>query len=382
MKYMKQAYNKTMIFEPCLTGHHLEYLHHYYIGAIKRTKDNFIFYVPDSFNKLKCNYQWDDAPNIEFRYFSNEEIQKTEKGSFFAKKVRSSILLHNKIKETKSDRVLLTVLMTMLPIMLLFIPAGVRIRGIIYQIYLYNIKKSSSFRIAQDRFVYWLLSIFKSVERVFILNDEESANELNKIYKTNKFSFIPDPVPIVDFSKVKNIRTELNIKDNETVYLHFGGLTERKGTLDILKAIKTMDPTILRGKCFIFAGKIHNNINESFYTLLEDCKEKSHIIVFDEFCSYDKLYNLCFSSDVILMPYKITTLSSGVLGYASVFKKPVIGPGQNLLGRIIKKYEMGMAIESITPKSISLAIDKNIEYKGNDYTEKNSLSCFIDKILK
>lgn len=378
----QQEEKKTLIFEPCLSGHHLEYLHHYYLGAKKRTQDNFIFYVPYSFNDLKCNYQWDDAPNIEFRYFSNKEIQKTEKGSYFIKKIRSSILLRNKIKETKSEKIILTALMAMLPIMLFFIPSGVRIRGIIYQIYLYNIGKLSRFRIFQDKFVYWLISSFHCIEKIYILNDEESATELNRIYNTNKFWFLPDPVPNVDFSKVENIRSELGIIEPEKVYLHFGGLTERKGTLDILKAIKTMDPTILRGKCFIFAGKIHNNINESFYTLLEDCKEKSHIIVFDEFCSYDKLYNLCFSSDVILMPYKITTLSSGVLGYASVFKKPVIGPGQNLLGRIIKKYEMGMAIESITPKSISLAIDKNIEYKGNDYTEKNSLSCFIDKILK
>lgn len=77
----------------------------------------------------------------------------------------------------------------------------------------------------------------KCIERMLILNDPYSVNRLNKIYSTNKFQILVDPVPNVDFSKLKNLREELHIPANNKIYVHFGGLARRKGTLDILKAI-------------------------------------------------------------------------------------------------------------------------------------------------
>ena len=62
-------------------------------------------------------------------------------------------------------------------------------------------------------------------------------------------------MPNIDISSVRSIREKLGIQDSGYVYLHFGGLTERKGTLEILKAIMITDEKTLSNKSFVFAGK-------------------------------------------------------------------------------------------------------------------------------
>lgn len=157
-------------------------------------------------------------------------------------------------------------------------------------------------------------------------------------------------------------------------------MAERKGTLDILSGILLLENEQLKDKTFVFAGKVQNSIREQFYSLMEPAKEKAHILVFDEFCSYRFLYDLCFTCDVIVIPYKDTNLSSGVIGYAALFEKPVIGPGSGLIGKIVKTNQMGITLENISDYAISKAFQENIVCGRNQYIESNKLNVFVDTI--
>lgn len=222
----------------------------------------------------------------------------------------------------------------------------------------------------------------KCIERMLILNDPYSVNRLNKIYSTNKFQILVDPVPNVDFSKLKNLREELHIPANDKIYVHFGGLARRKGTLDILEAIAISTKKDMQSRTFIFAGKIYDEIKVDFQTLLTKARKNANILVFDRFCSYEYLYDLCFTADIILTPYHLTNLSSGLLGYASLFHKPVIGPSGGLIGQLIKNYGLGTTINQISPKELLKAINRDQYSKvDSSYAENNTIDIFINTLL-
>ena len=372
---------RTLIFDSSVTGHHLEYLHHYYMEAIGHTDEEYVIMVPHDFIKVKKEYEWPYGSNISFVYILEEDEKLLKETNFYKLGWNTSKILQRAVRNIKPDRVLLTMLMQFIPFIIFLLPRNVRVRGIMYKIYLYEVHRMGKLRLAAERLRFWLAARSSKIEQIFVLNDEDSARTFNTLYSTSRFRSLPDPVPSVDFSKVKSVREELGVSPVEKLYLHFGGLDGRKGTIDILKSIIASKKGELKDSCFVFAGRINKNTLNDFYDLLSVAKEKTRILVFDQFCSYDFLWNLCYSCDVILMPYHLTSLSSGILGYAAVFNKPVIGPDNGLIGNLIKKYELGISTQFPLKPEIYNNHIYNSEKGCSLYVITNSVKKFREEIF-
>lgn len=372
---------RTLIFDSSVTGHHLEYLHHYYMEAIGHTDEEYVIMVPNDFIKVKKEYEWPYSSNISFVYIPEEDEKLLEETNFYKLGWNTSKILQRAVLNIKPDRVLLTMLMQFIPFIIFLLPRNVRVRGIMYKIYLYEEHHMGKLRLAAERSRFWLAARSSKIEKIFVLNDGDSTRTFNSLYSTSKFRCLPDPVPSVDFSKVKSVREELGVSPVEKLYLHFGGLDGRKGTLDILNSIISSKEGELDNICFVFAGRINKNTRDKFYELLNVAKTKAKILVFDKFCSYDFLCNLCYSCDVILMPYHLTNLSSGVLGYAALFHKPVIGPDNGLIGNLIKKYELGISTQIPLKPEIYNNHIYNSEKGCSLYVITNSVKKFREEIF-
>lgn len=373
---------KTLIFEPTISGHHLEYLHHYYVGALEHPQEDFVFVVTRKFEEVKDKHEWETSNNISIQYIDSKYDSSFNASNPYVLGWKTSIVLRDYVKLINPDKVILTMLMQFIPFICWLLPGGVKVRGIMYKIYLYEQSKMSKLRLLAERFRFWLASRSREIESIFVLNDKDSASEFNRIYRTDKFKYIPDPVPEVNLAECKDIREDLGIPATNKMFLHFGGLAKRKGTLEILKAIDLCSEVELRGKTFVFAGKFKDSLRTEFYPLLDRVKHKAQIIVFDEFCSYEFLYDLCYSCDVILMPYQITNLSSGVIGYAAVFGKPVVGPSDGLIGRLILDYNMGIAIDTVSALYIEQSFSTDVSLLDDRYVSVNNLRNFISILLK
>ncbi len=160
-------------------------------------------------------------------------------------------------------------------------------------------------------------------------------------------------------------------------------MDKRKGTIEILRALCLMNSNEHFNKTFVFAGCIKASLKHEFYNLVHSAKLKNaNIVVIDEFCTYDFLNSLCYTADCILIPYLITDLSSGALGYAAVHDTPVIGPKDGLIGELINDNNLGTTIAQITPNTIKNAIVQfSPHHSYNDYAQKNSITSFIKNIL-
>ncbi len=366
----------TIIFDDTITGHHLEFLSHYYTMAVRKKDDRYCFILPKEFETEKSSLGWTDNPNITVRYLSDDEKSKCKKNNVFVAAWNKSRLVAKEARKLKADRIILTMLIEFMPFLLFMLPKHCVLSGILYRIYLRD-DNMKGIRLLLEKLRFLLMATVHRNSMFYILNDRSSTDKLNKIYKTMKFKFLPDPVPHIDVHRIPDIRERLGISESKYIYLHFGGLTRRKGTLEIMKAIVMADRETLSDKYFIFAGKIYDDIKKEFYTLYDKAKQKTDIIVFDQFCPYSHLYQLCQTCDCILMPYTMVNLSSGILGYAAIFNKPVIGPHKGLLGELIHNYHLGTCIKRTDASNLVHILNKTHKYEPNNYAEERTVENFI-----
>lgn len=372
---------RIIVFETALSGHRLEYIHHLYMKGAEDSVNKYFFVLPESFNQLKSKSDWPETPNIIVDLMSQSSLHKCENGSQIYRAYKKTSLLLKYKKKWNANVAILIMLMDFAPFVSFVNWGDTRIRGIIYKVYLHEQEGMGMLRKLLNKLVYSFFAKRECFDRLFVLNDEKGVSLLNKEYHSNKFLYLPDPVPSINMDTVINVRTELGISDLDKVFLQFGGLTERKGTIDILKAADLCEKETLNHVVLIFAGVINAEIRASFYAMMKKLRDKVRIIVYDEFCSYDLLYNLCESCDVILVPYHNVNMSSGVLGYAASFGKPVIGPSQGVLGELILGNMLGAVKEDVSDEGLKDIFQMPITIDTNNYCQTHTIKEFVDTIL-
>ena len=358
---------KTLIFEPNLNGHHLEYLHHIYSRASVEHENQFIFAVPESFHNLRDKFDWNKAENIYFIYLSENKLQN---------KLKTNIELLKIILKHQPENTFLISLIWYMPFIVFLLFLGTKISGIIYNIYLYEWKYSNWKTKVKNTILYTLLSKCPNISNLFILNDSSSVCVLNKIWKTRRFKYLPDPFVSINTNKSHFLRRELGIGNNKTIFLHFGAMSARKGTLQIFNMIENTNVHTLENICVIFAGKVGKDIKEQFYNKYNLLKDKVKIIIDDEFIDYERIGSYLLTCDYVLLPYTYTSLSSGVIGYCAQFNKPAIGPNRGLLGKLIRKNRLGLVLDRFESFD-----NLHCQYKENEYCKKRSVDVFTNIIF-
>ena len=115
--------------------------------------------------------------------------------------------------------------------------------------------------------------------------------------------------------------------------------------------------------------------------LLDIVKNKCQIVLYNEYCSKSFMADLFESSDCIVLPYEVTAQSSGLIGYAAHFRKPVIGPKTGLVGKLIRKYRLGIQPDDINPETLSMAISHFTPYLlDTDYCSYATIGKFQNQI--
>lgn len=379
---MKQK-RTVLVFDQSIIGHHLEYIHHLYEMALSDENKFYVFAIPSSFKTLRSNLLWKECQHISFYYLEDEYLAEIDRKRRLQASFQRCILLRKVIKEVCANDVFLISLMSFLPFLPFLISNKIKLSGIIYRIYLYEWNSLSFKKKVLDVFKYTLLSRFTVFNTIYILNDSSAVAWLNRSNSVPKFRYLPDPYLSLKVESLQYSKEDLGIETNKKVILHFGALSERKGSLNILKAIELMDEDTLRKYCFVFAGIVDNDIKTSFYQLYNIVKEKTQIVVFDKFCEYQFLGQLCLVSDIMLVPYTMSAQSSGVIAYAAQFNKLVIGPESGLLGKMIRKYKLGLTLSRLDGKGIARVLSNTEIFKisGEKYLSKHTISEFQKTIF-
>lgn len=373
----------TIIFSASIKGHFLEYNHHIYDICCRENNRNFVFIIPQEFENIRYRFKWGNNSNIFFDLLEESECAKINHKNPIISSLETSKLLRKKVKLHNADHIFCNMLIGTVPFLPYLLPKNVTVSGIIYMIYLYRWKGSSILFKILNIIKYICLSKCKLYNKILILNDSSSSKQLNKLYHTSKYYCLPDPyVPLIH-SKSDKIRVKFGINERTKLFIHFGSMNENKGTLTVLEAIKYLRQTDCFDIVFFFAGVVEDDIKMRFYKLIEELNDKVRIIIKDEFCSYDFLASLCKDCDAILIPYKRSAQSSGVIGYAAQFSKPVIATNKGLLAKLIRRYKLGILFDECNSVSLAntLVSFKKGTIASNEYCEMNNIESF-QKIIR
>jgi glycosyltransferase involved in cell wall biosynthesis len=374
----------TIIFDYSVEGHHLEYLNHLYNHCINKKEEHYVFLLPQSFEAVSNKLIWPKSVNVVF-YFIEAEILLQFNNSGIKRSFFLCTYINSQIKVFGATNVFLISLMEFMPFLPFIVHRKCKISGIIYLIYLYRWKKSGILTKFNDSVKYILLSRCTNIFNVYLLNDVIAPVYLNKKFSTAKFKYLPDPFIPVSQDSLVDVRSQLDINKDKIICLHFGSLAERKGTIDILQSFLDSNLEQANKFCFIFAGKVSDEIKKSFYLLTDKISEKTQVIIFDEYVDYSFIGSLCLASDYILIPYKNTEQSSGVISYAAQFKTPVVAPKVGLLGKIVKRNKLGILIEDSTAESMKVFFENADNYNfqvQNYYLKNNAIFQFVKIIFE
>jgi len=234
----------------------------------------------------------------------------------------------------------------------------------------------------------------KNVQQLFILNDPATVSKLNRLFSsTPVFQYLPDPIaPAPETAPAISIREEYDIEASKTLFAIIGKNDPRKNIPTILSAFETLDDNdqsqvalLILGYCEPVAYK------EEMEKRLEQLSQTHpNLSVKADFRHLPPAhFHAAFQQvDVVLMLYRNHFASSGILGHAMYYKKPVLAPDLGLLAKLVQKYEMGICVDSSDVAAIRQALLEIRTFAPqrpellNAYLQKHTTEAFSQFILE
>ncbi len=175
-------------------------------------------------------------------------------------------------------------------------------------------------------------------------------------------------VDMIKFSfKLKVSREKYGFSENDFIILCPVRLIERKGILDILRAIHLLKKEIPNIKLLIPTSKLSTNdkFNQSVLRIIKKLKIENNVVIkVEEFTIEDmpKVYAL---SDMMVLPSYSEGLGI-VLLEAMSMKKPVLATNISGINEVVKHNKTGLLVPIKSPKQLASSIellykDKNLK---------------------
>jgi glycosyltransferase involved in cell wall biosynthesis len=274
-----------------------------------------------------------------------------------------------------------------------FIQSNVKVSGILFSPY-YRIcsnKYSNYLKLKLTRFRKWVQIKWMlrntNIQDIFIFNDKDCVRYFNSKFKKNCFTLLPDPVSeSISIKKQDGFYEKFHLITNRKVVLAFGSINERKNINNIIKSFKYQEEDfqlLICGKCSSeqLEQSILNNIDK-----IRRIRPNINIVFLNRHLSNQEIDEAFSISDIIAVPYVNFFFSSGVIGHAAKYKKPVISSNEGLMGAITNEYQIGCNVNPYIPKDISDAISKlakeNVPIQNFDrYCLDNSTELFCHIIF-
>jgi len=236
----------------------------------------------------------------------------------------------------------------------------------------------------------YLYTLNRKIDRVYILNDNKSAFFFNKKFNTDIFKKIVDPVPEIESLADFSLNKHYNLASNKKVFLHIGSLSDRKGTIEIVKSTEFLKKEIQSEVVILIVGVSTNPLFEvRLHNQIDKSKKNSgaEIIWDNQFVSKEMMKSLFNQCSLVLIPYKNEEASSGILGHSIAAKKKVIVSGGGLLKDIVVENNLGYLLDKVSPRNIAEKIDltfkiNSVEINNKSYLMNHNPINFSKTLLK
>ncbi|ASU35137.1 glycosyltransferase [Mucilaginibacter xinganensis] len=365
---------KKLFYNLRLTGHHSEYVGHLidYLG-LNKDDNRYIFVLhPEFSNKFpQIADKAKQIENVTWITVTADEYRSIEGGGMLKKTFSEYQLMNRYAVDNKVDAVCLLYFNTF-QLACVFYRPSYSISGILF-LQFFRMEQSG----LRERIKYYRkylttlgYSINPKIKSVFILNDAKAGKYLNNTFKTAIFKMLPDPIPELLPMGNFDIYAHYNIERGRKIFLHIGGLCDRKGTFEIIDAAQFITGENQAKVAILLVGKpASDNTGEIIATKIKDAENNTKVqVIWDnKFISNPMMKSIFDQSAVVLIPYKNTEASSGILGHAIAANKNVIATGKGLIKELIEENNFGVLIKEVTPGEIASKIESFLPLQSDTH---------------
>ena len=223
--------------------------------------------------------------------------------------------------------------------------------------------------------------------------DPLAVEALNRGRADNKTVVLADPVEIpMSRESSLGLRSQLNIAPQRKVFLLFGELSERKGINQALDAIALLPTALCQNLCFLLVGPCNSETKRQLQSkIVQVCSTRPvQIIERYGFVRGQVVQDYFQLADVVLAPYQNHVGMSSILIHAAAFQKPVLSTNYGLMGELVRRYQLGLAVDSTQPVALMYALSRFLQEpvdslcsasKMKQFAEQNTIENFANTIL-
>ena len=186
---------------------------------------------------------------------------------------------------------------------------------------------------------------------------------------------IGDPVP-----EMAPVAASNDPARARTGFLLFGYLAERKGVMTTIEALHFLSKPVAASAAFLMAGAVDPQLRPRLMASIESLRVTRpdiHIRLDDRRIGDGELSQCVADAGVILAPYRRFVGSSGVLLWAAQAGKPVITQEYGLLGRLLRDYRIGLAVDTDRPQALAWAIERMVEEGPHRFFDPAAARAFL-----
>jgi glycosyltransferase involved in cell wall biosynthesis len=220
----------------------------------------------------------------------------------------------------------------------------------------------------------------QSIKSVFILNDRDAVDYMNSLsFSRNVFRFLIDPIPAGMRSiQVSKEKSESN---RQFSFIMVGAISPRKGCLEVIKALKhanfpngTKVSLNLMG-AFSKEYPAYSKLIKSEIESLKLTRSDVIVLMKNEFIDNETFCQEISHSDCVLAPYINFNGSSGMIGHACRYQKPLIVSDDGLIGDIVERKQLGICVDPSDIDALAITIEKMIR-SDFEYSQLNAKTYF------
>ncbi len=333
---------------------------------------------------------------IDLIILSDDEVIASTQKIFLIRIINQWNLMKKFMKKTKADHgyfLHIDHVQLLLALRFPFVTgkklSGLLFRPSIHDIYQDNLMSlTKKIRYYNKKILYRLTLKNNDLSFIHTLDPYFKDFAQQKFSKGMKVHYLPDPSPYPRNNICSNNDESIFFKHiksygSRKIFLLFGGLAERKGILKVIDALKYIEEQYTKQIVVVFAGRIDTKIKATFYDKIDkynkETKNKIPILVEERFIETNELACLLTCCDVVLAPYQRFVGSSGVLAWAVGAKKPIITQDYGLIGYQVRKYKLGIAVDTYNAKPISAGIQQMLMNYDDYALNTRGMNEFYDK---
>ncbi len=249
-------------------------------------------------------------------------------------------------------------------------------------------------RLQELREKFILSRIMKNPQLQTLLSlDPFAVEHLNKFNSQAEAVHLADPVEILSSNQnpSSTIKEDLGIESGRQIFFLFGAITARKGIYQLLEALKLLPDELCQKLCLLIVGE--SGIKAELEKIIGDISQTKPVQIISryEFIPEEEMQAYCQMVDVILAPYQRHVGMSGILLLAAAAGKPVLSSNYGLMGEMVRRYNLGLAVDSTLPAEIASGLSRMLvapkeelcdRTKQQYFAEENSAEKFAQTIFE